>query len=70
MMKSSRLKKDKIENNVNKGVRSLFQLKKEINDKTFKYIRSHFRLKKENEAIKKRIIRDTLNLFEHEEEDY
>ena len=40
-------------------------MKKEIDDTTDKHIRNLFRLKKENEAIK-----DTRNLFEHEEEDY
>ena len=29
-----------------------------------------FRLKKENEANKNRVMRDTRNLFEHEEENY
>ena len=37
---------------------------------TLKDIRNLFRLKKENEAIKDRIIRDIMYLFEHEEEDY
>ena len=43
---------------------------KKIEDNTIKYIRYLFRLKKENEAIKARVIRDTRNLFEHEEESY
>ena len=40
-------------------------MKKEIDDTPDKHIRNLLRLKKENEAIK-----DTRNLFEHEEEDY
>ena len=45
-------------------------MKKEINDTSLKDIRNLFRLKKGNESIKDRIIRDTRNNFEHEEEDY
>ena len=34
----------------------------------YKDIRNLFRLEKETKAIKNRILRDTKNLFEHEEE--
>ena len=46
------------------------KLKKETNDAVIKGIRNLFRLKKENTAIKYRILRDIINLFEHKKEDY
>ena len=63
------LEKDKkIEHNVIKYLRNLFNLKKEINDNIIKDIRNLFNLKKENEAIKDRIVRDIRCLFGQEEE--
>ena len=53
-----------------KDVRNFFRFKKEIDDAIFKNIRNHFRLKKGNKAIKDKIIRDIINLFEHGEENY
>ena len=41
-----------------------------IEDKIMTNIRSLFKLKNYSETIKKRIIRDTRNFFEHEEENY
>ena len=56
MMKSYRLEKDKLEENIIKDVRNFLDWKKEINDTTIKDIRNIFRLMKENESIKGRII--------------
>ena len=52
-----------------KCVSNVFRLKK-IDGSTIKNKRNLFRLRKENETIKGRIIRDTRNHFDHEEEDY
>ena len=74
MMKSSRLEKDKkkkkIEGNIIKDVKNRFWSKNKIDGTTIKYIRNLFRFKLENEAIKGRIIGDTENAFEHEEDYY
>ena len=54
-----------------KDVKNLLRLKKEIDVTAVKNIRNLFRLKQENKAIKKRIIRDIRNRFEHKwEENY
>ena len=42
----------------------------EIKNSATKDIRNIFRLKKENEETKVRVIRNTRNLFEHEEDYY
>ena len=49
---------------------SRLQKDKTIEDNVIKNVRNLFRLKKENIAIKHRIIRDTVNFFKHEGEDY
>ena len=68
-MKNLRLEKDEIiEENLIKDVRKFFRLKKEINGNIIKDIRNLFGLKKGNKASKDRIIKDTGNLFKHEEE--
>ena len=59
-MKSPRLEKDKVENNIIKDLTDLTV----IGD-----IRNTFRLKKENKEIKKRVIWDIKNVFEDEEEE-
>ena len=51
------------EENIIKGLRNLFRLRKELNYTAIKDIRSHFRLEKETKAIKDRM------LFENEEEE-
>ena len=62
-----------MEDNIIKDIRNLFELKRKIKKRkeiyytTIKDIRNIFILKKENEGINARIIRDTRNLFEHEE---
>ena len=54
------------EENITKGIRNLFRLKKKLNYTAIKGIRNLFRLEKETKAIKDRILRDVKNLFEHE----
>ena len=56
--------------NIIKDLRNLFRLKKNLNYTAIKDIRNDFRLEKETKANKDRILRDTKNLFEYEEEDY
>ena len=53
--------------NIIKGKRNLFRLKKELNHTAIKDIRNLLRQEKETKAIKARILRDTKNLFENEE---
>ena len=65
MMDSLNLEEQKII----KDVKNLFTLKKELNYTAIKDIRNLFRLKKETNAIKDRILRDSKNLSEHEEEE-
>ena len=73
-MKILRLEEDNnIEENIIKDIKIFLEwkkLKEEKNDATIKCIRNIFRLKRENKAIKCRILTDTRNLFELEEEDY
>ena len=57
------------EENIFKDIRDLFRLKKELNYTAIKDIRNCFRLEKETKAIKDRILRDSKNLYEHEEEE-
>ena len=52
------------EENIIKGIRNLFRIKKELNFTAFKDIRNLFILEKESKAFK-----DIKNLFEHEEEE-
>ena len=54
-----------------KYIRNLFRLqkKKELNYPAIKDIRNLFRLEKETKAIKNRILTDTKNIFEYEEEE-
>ena len=52
-----------------KDIRNLFRLRKQLNYTAIKDIKNIFRLEKETKAIKDRILRDTKNLFEHEEEE-
>ena len=49
--------------NIIKGKRNLFRLKKELNHTAIKDIRNLLRQEKETKAIKARILRDTKNLF-------
>ena len=53
-MKSSRLEKDlkKKKNSINKDVRNIFRIKKEIDDNTVKDIKNIFRLKKKIKPLK------------------
>ena len=46
------------------------RLKEEKDDTTIKDIKHLFKLKKENKAIKNRIIKDIVNLFECKEDYY
>ena len=62
MLKNSRSEEEKI-----KDIRNIFRLKKELNCTTIKDPRNLFRLEKETKSIKDRTLRDTKNLFEHEE---
>ena len=56
------------EENVIKDIINLFRLKSELNYTAIKDTRDLFRLEKETKAIKDRMIRDSKNLSEHEEE--
>ena len=56
------------EENIIKDIINLFRLKSELNYTAIKDTRDLFRLEKETKAIKDRMIRDSKNLFEHEEE--
>ena len=58
MMENPRSGKEKI----NKGIRNLFRLKKELNQVAIKYLRSLSRQEKETKAIK--------NIQRYEEENY
>ena len=51
-----------------KEIRNLFRLKKELHYTAIKDIRNIFR-QEETKAIKDRILRDTKNIFEHEEKE-
>ena len=57
------------EENIIKDIRNLFKLKKELNYTAIKDIRTGFRLEKENKAVIGRILTDTKNLSEYEEEE-
>ena len=57
------------EENIIKGIRNLFRLKKELTYTAIKNMRNLFRQEKETKAIKDRILRDIRNFFEHEEEE-
>ena len=57
------------EENIIKDIRNLFRIRKELHYTAIKDIRNRFRLEKETKAIKDRILRDTKNLFEHEEDE-
>ena len=54
------------EENIIKDIRNIFRLKKEHNLTATKGIRNLFRQDKETKAIKDRILRDIMNIFEHE----
>ena len=73
-MHTSRLEKDKkVQDNVIKDIRNLFRQKVIVSNVDYtvnKNIINLVGLKKEIEAVKDRLIRDTRNLFEHEEKDY
>ena len=56
------------EENIIKGIRNIFRLKKEQNYTAAKDIRNLFRQVKESKTIKERILRDIKNLFEHKKE--
>ena len=58
------------EENIMKDLKKFFRLKKELNYTAIKDIRDHLRLEKETKAIKDRILRDSKNLYMHEEENY
>ena len=58
------------EENIMKDLKKLFKLKKELNYTAIKDVRDHLRLEKETKAIKDRILRDSKNLYVHEEENY
>ena len=58
------------EENIMKDLKKIFRLKKELNYTAIKDIRDHLRLEKETKAIKDRILRDSKNLYVHEEENY
>ena len=66
MMKNPRPEEENIINDI----RNLFRLKKDINYTEIKDIRNLFSLEKETKPVKDRILRDILNTFEHEEENY
>ena len=52
------------EENINKDIRNLFRLKKELNYTAIKDIRNVFlRREKETRAIKDRILKDIKNIF-------
>ena len=57
MMNSLKLEKDKKGEGNIKDAKSIFRLKKEVNNNTINSIKYLFRPRKENEAIKDRIIR-------------
>lgn len=74
-----------METNTIMYVRSLFRLKKEVDENTITDVRNCFRLKrkqtttqskykklkkKENKGVKDKILRDIRNLFEQEVKDY
>ena len=54
------------EENIIKGIRNFFRLKKEQNYTSIKGIRNLFIQEKESEKIKDRILRNIKDLFEHE----
>ena len=58
------------EENINKGKRNPFWLKKGLNYTAVNGIRNLFRVEKETKAIKDIILRDIKNLFEHKEQNY
>ena len=64
MMKSLSCEEEKLI----KDIRNFFRLKKELNYTAIKYIRNIFRQEKETKAIKDKILWDTTNLLEQEEE--
>ena len=64
MMKSLSCEEEKLI----KDIRNFFRLKKELNYTAIKYIRNIFRQEKETKAIKDKILWDTTNLVEQEEE--
>ena len=57
------------EEKITKDIRNFFRLKKELNYTAVKNIRKLFRTDTETKVIKDRILRDTKNLFEREEEE-
>ena len=65
MMENPRLEEEQII----KGTKNLFRLKKEQNDMEIKDIRNLFRIKKEIKGIKNIVLRSIKNLFEYKEEE-
>ena len=53
----------------NYNIRNFFRIKKELNNIAIKNIRALFRLGKETKAIKDRILRDIMNIFQYGEDE-
>ena len=62
----SESEKRKKEDNIIIDIKTIFRLRKEIDNSTTKNIRNLFRLKKENESIKDRVVTDNKTLFEED----
>ena len=65
MIENPRLEEEQII----KGIKNIFRLKKEQNDTEIKDIRNLFRIKKEIKWIKNIVLRSIKNLFECKEEE-